>query len=199
VSGLWRRTRNILVHRILHADDSPHRIALGTAIAVGVAFLPTLGHTVLALTLAAIARANKAVTVPMVWVANPATFVPMYGTGWWLGRILLRRGSNGGAGAAPHSLALPPEYSGWGMFRHVHEAGFWRYLANATLSLGAELWLGCAILGLAAGVVSYFLCRWGIVAYRTRRAADAHRGQPLRPAIPPHRDPVGHPESVVSD
>ena len=71
---MWEKARNILVHRVLGVDDSPHRIALGVAVAFFVAWTPTLGfQMVLAIALATVLRANKAVTVPIVWLTNPVT------------------------------------------------------------------------------------------------------------------------------
>ena len=35
-------------------------------------------------------RANKAVGIPIVWVSNPATIVPIYYMCYWIGRTALR-------------------------------------------------------------------------------------------------------------
>ncbi len=39
----WLRMRRFVMHNVLHADDTPHSIALGTAIAVFIAILPLVG------------------------------------------------------------------------------------------------------------------------------------------------------------
>ena len=39
--------------------------------------------------------------------------------------------------------------------------------------LGAELWIGCLIVGTVFSVISYFLARWGVVKYRERRRQRA--------------------------
>lgn len=38
-----RRSRKFFYHNVLHADDPPHRLALGAAIGVFVAFMPAVG------------------------------------------------------------------------------------------------------------------------------------------------------------
>ena len=39
----WRRLKQIVLHNILHLDDTPHRIAWGVFIGAMIAFTPTLG------------------------------------------------------------------------------------------------------------------------------------------------------------
>jgi len=197
VSGIRRQWRNLIYRRVLHADDSPNRIALGIAIATFVAFLPIMGiQTVVAVTLAAIARANKAVCIPIVWITNPFTALPVYGSCWWLGRTLLTGSPEADPAALQRQLAIPQEYSGLGMFTHVFEAAFWKFLFTAMLNFTAELWLGCAVVGIVAAVILYFGSRRGIITYRRRRAARKARRTLVRPSIrtvqaaTPTREPV---------
>ena len=78
----WQRVRHFVLHDILHADDPPHRLALGVAIGMFVTFTPTVGlQMVLVGVLAWLLRANKLVGLPVVWLSNPATVVPIYSTG----------------------------------------------------------------------------------------------------------------------
>ena len=86
---VWLRTRRFLAQKVLHTDDTPHAIALGAALAVFVAFLPLIGlQTVIAIGLAALFRANKAVCVPIVWITNPFSAVPIYTACLILGRAI---------------------------------------------------------------------------------------------------------------
>ena len=58
------KVADFIKFRILHVDDSPHRIALGTALGILVAYMPPFGfHMVLAALLAVILRANKFVAL----------------------------------------------------------------------------------------------------------------------------------------
>ena len=72
------RARRFVVHNVLRADDPPHRLALAVAIALFVTFTPTIGfRSVLVVLLAWMFGANKLVGLPLVWISNPATFVPI--------------------------------------------------------------------------------------------------------------------------
>ena len=87
MSDIWRRTRRFLIVKVLHANDTPHRIALGIAIGVFIGLTPTVGlQMIIALALATALRANKVVCIPMVWITNPVTLVPIYSAWavrWW--------------------------------------------------------------------------------------------------------------------
>ena len=157
-----RQTRRFLLHTILHADDTPHRIALGVAIAMLVGFLPLIGvQTLLAIGLAALLRANKAVCIPVVWVTNPLTFIPIWGACLSLGRLVMPTTADG----------VPTE-------RLMHLADlrinlldyvFWQDLFHLAVNMGKDLWIGCFIAGSAFALLSYGLTRWGVSTYRQRR------------------------------
>ena len=67
MSRFWFKARKFLAQKVLHADDTPHEIALGAGIAMWVAFLPLIGlQTVIAVSLAALFRANKAICFPIL-------------------------------------------------------------------------------------------------------------------------------------
>ncbi|MBN1514885.1 MAG: DUF2062 domain-containing protein [Phycisphaerae bacterium] len=193
MSGLRRQWRNLIYRRILHADDTPHRIALGVAVGLFVAFTPLLGFQMLiALSLAALIRANKTVTIPMVWITNPVTALPIYGSCWWLGRWILTGSFSGDPSQFESILGVPPEYSGLGALTHLHEAEFWKYLAGLILSLGVELWVGCLVAGVVSAAIGYFVSRRVIIVYRRRRAARKLRKKLIRPTI--HTLPAGRAE-----
>ena len=64
---LSRRIRRFIIHNILHADDPPHRLALGVAIGMFMTFTPTVGvQSILVALTAWVLRANKLVGMPMV-------------------------------------------------------------------------------------------------------------------------------------
>jgi uncharacterized protein len=158
----WRQyatwTREFITHRVLHADDPPHRLALGVAIGVFVTFTPTVGfQMVIAVFLAWWLRANKAVGVPVVWISNPATFVPIYYSCYWVGRHIL--GKNGIGRAWWAELTRPPE--GWWPAVTFYWSRF--------TEIAWPLWIGGFIVGGACEVVSYYLVYHLIRAYRLRR------------------------------
>jgi uncharacterized protein (DUF2062 family) len=163
----WYRLRRFLLHNVLHADDTPHAIALGVGVATLVAFLPLVGfQTVIAIAIAALLRANKAVCVPIVWITNPATMVPIYYGCFALGRMIIPAP---GASTEKEVDKLAELAAGASVFEPAFWIGMFRFLAG----LGIELWVGCLVVGAVFGTVSYFLARWGVSTYRERRRRRA--------------------------
>lgn len=180
MSGMWRSARSFVVKRVLHANDTPHRIALGVGLATFVGFTPTMGlQTAIALGLAALFRANKAVCIPIVWVTNPLTFVPIYGACWWLGAMILP-GSESLGGQAAVLEKLHAFENGGGFFANFFNAEFWYGILHLMLELGGELWLGCTIVGAVGGLTMYFLTRWGVTTYRVKHEEHLKRKQQRR-------------------
>jgi uncharacterized protein len=150
--------REFVFHRVLHADDPPHRLALGAAIGVFVAFTPTLGvQTVIVIFLAWLLRANKAVGIPIVWITNPATAVPIYYPCYRIGRFLLQR--PGIPMQWWKELAYPPE--GWGAALMFYWGKF--------LEIAWPLWVGSILVGLVMGWITYRVVYGMVSAYRMRR------------------------------
>lgn len=160
-----RKARRFLVHNVLHVDDSPHRLALGVGLATLVAFLPLVGiQTILAVALAALFRANKAVCVPVVWITNPITLWPIYGGCLALGRFILP----GGTAHASEVDTLSQLATRTGGFSDLFTLAFWGDFFTWAAGLGVELWVGCIIVGVVFGVASYFASRWAVAWYREK-------------------------------
>lgn len=170
MAGLWDSARKFLYRRILHADDTPHRIALGVALATFVAFTPTVGiQTILALGVAALFRANKAVCIPIVWITNPVTMGPIYGACWWLGKLLTPGSTTGDFAAMEHRLReTAASDAGW--WSQIFSYEFWAGIFHLMLDMGTELWIGCLVVGVFFGLLLYFLSYYGIVGYRRRKS-----------------------------
>ena len=154
---------------MLHADDTPHRIALGIAIGVFVGLTPTVGFQMLIAGAIAVAlRANKLVCIPMVWITNPVTLVPIYAACFSLGNALIGpSAAPSGVVAVGHLQDLAAETNA-GSVSRILELSFWQDLASGITRVGAELWLGCLIVAVVGAVAAYLLSRWGVVTYRER-------------------------------
>lgn len=174
VARFWFRVRKFLAQKVLHTNDTPHAIALGAAIAMLVAFLPLIGlQTMIAVGLAALCRANKAVCIPIVWITNPLTMVPIYGACLGLGRLLVVSPSDASSAAVLSDLE---RQQGGPLF----ELEFWKGVFHRLSGLGLELWIGCAVVGSILGIASYFFARWGVSNYRERRRRKILRRNLLR-------------------
>lgn len=164
---------------MLHTDDSSHSIALGTGIAMFVTFLPVVGfQTVIAVGVAALLRANKVVCIPIVWITNVFTIVPIYGACLGLGRFVLSKSGPGNETAMLATLESTPSAG-------ILELAYWQAALQRTLEVGTELWVGCVIVATVASVASYFLARWGVSTYRERRRQRILRRNLRRSSISP--------------
>lgn len=152
------RFRRIFLKKILHADDPPHRLALGVAIGLFVTFTPTIGfQTALVIALAWLLGANKLVGLPLVWISNPATFVPIYYPCYRIGKWIL--------GGQPVSmrwwrdLAHPPESSVEAL----------RFYWTRLLEIIGPLTTGCLVVAIPIGSVGYVLTYQSVIRYRDLR------------------------------
>ncbi len=163
MSRYWFRARRFLAQKVLHTNDTPHAIALGAAIAALVAFLPLIGlQTIIAVGLAALLRANKAICIPIVWITNPFTLWPIYGACFGLGRVIL---------ASPFGEDRTVVFSKLQQQRaiDIFDPTFWKGLFHNLATLGLDLWVGCIVVGTVAGIIFYFVARRGVSTYRERR------------------------------
>jgi uncharacterized protein (DUF2062 family) len=167
---MWQRTKRFIKVRILHVNDTPHKIALGVAIGVFIGWTPVIGpHMIMALALCALLRANKLAGVASVWVSNPFTMVPIYYPSYLVGRLAV------GLWKGDHGLA-PSEFmklltqmdSISSVLTNFHRMAFWHGLFDILVKIGVELWVGCLIVGAVAAVIAYFLSYGLVVLYRRR-------------------------------
>ncbi|MHC4994541.1 MAG: DUF2062 domain-containing protein [Planctomycetota bacterium] len=154
----YRHSKRFVLHNVLHADDPPNRLALGVAIGMFVAFTPTVGlQSGIVLLLAWMLRANKLVGLPLVWITNPVTLVPIYYNLYLLGGWIL--GSNAVGRDYFLEFASPPP--GW--WEGVQF--YWQHV-NQVL---APLVLGCLIASLVFAVPTYFAVLFVVRHYRFKR------------------------------
>jgi len=163
-----KRLERFFIYRVLHVDDTPHRIALGVAVGIFVTWTPTIGlQMILTVLISALLRANKFVGVPFVWISNPLTLVPVYWPSYLIGCWLL-----GG------------DYSYQRFLTAMHKAmtfggGWFASISNwweATIELFWPLWIGSLLVALILGTLTYFTIYYAVVAYR-RRWNHKHPGR----------------------
>lgn len=129
-----------------------------------VAILPLIGfQTAAAIALAALFRANKAICIPIVWITNPFTVIPIYATCLVIGQKIWPSDDRVDLLAALSKLAPPETWSGF------LDAGYWSGLISNLATLGIELWIGILVVGVTSGVMTYFGTRWLVTGYRDRR------------------------------
>jgi len=168
VRRLWRRLKDIFVHRILGVDDTPHRIAWGVLLGSIVAWTPTIGlQIVIYVAAASVVRANKVSGIPILFISNPFTAVPLYYFAWKVGAFVLRGGNVDSVdGEALVRERLETNVSGQSWMEDIFTAEFWSDLGATLVQMGGELWLGSLVMGVLMGIPCYFLTLWAVRSYR---------------------------------
>ena len=147
--------------RILHVDDSPHRIAFGVAIGLFLAFQPPLGfHMIAAVVLAYILSANKFVALTCIWANNPFTLVLIYYPNYVIGRAVLGFFHTNARLEPSQVTTLVEETSTfWRFITSFHTREFWQELGELFLQIGLEITVGGLILGAIIAAAAYFATR----------------------------------------
>ena len=187
VQYVGRKLKRFFVYRVLHVDDTPHRIALGLAIGIFITWTPTMGfQMLLTVLLASLVRANKFVGVPFVWISNPVTAVPLYGFNFIVGTWVLPGEHSFERFYASVSKAA---FAGGGWLNKV--AAWW----EATIDFFWPLWVGSIVVAVVLAVPTYITTRWAIVRYRKiwhdRHPEAAEATSPGTPTDPPDESANG--------
>ena len=126
------------------------------AIGLFVAYLPFLGHTVIAIFIALALRVNIPVAAISSWAGNPATWVPMYYVAYRLGSFIL------GTDVQPFEFEPTLE---WMRHTFVH---IWQ-----------PLLLGSLLLGATTAAIGYFVLdaiwRLSLASYKKKKTQRAQR------------------------
>lgn len=153
----WAHPRHIL-RTILMLDDTPHSIALGTAIGTFVGLTPTVGlQMVIVLVLdqaiRRFVRFNRVAALLAVYISNPLTIVPIYYLDYRVGTLFF------GGGLRYGDFRRILRFHGW--------HGWWRALRTLLIDVGAPLIVGSLIVGAVGAAIAYPLMRWAV--QRARR------------------------------
>jgi len=163
-------TKAFIKFRIIHVDDSPHRIALGVSLGLFTAFLPFLGlHTITALILAFLTRANKAVALLCSWMSNPFTIIPIFVPCYLLGRAVVgifRTAPPTDTAEVAQILARTLSFST--LTSALTTTEFWRQMATLFGKIGLELMTGCLICGVTTAISSYFIIKKMTIVHRIK-------------------------------
>lgn len=160
------------MYKVLHADDPPHRLALGIAVGMFVTFTPLIGfQMLLSVFLAWMLRANKLVGVPLVWISNPATAIPIYYPCYRLGCVLLGGEVDNAKWTEWQELQADPATT-WGI-----TIKFWW---EGLMDIIPPLCIGCLVVATMLGILSYYISLLAIRSYRLRRW-----GQLMPPKLTP--------------
>jgi uncharacterized protein len=173
----WKLARDYCVYNVLHADDPPHKLALGIAVGMFVTFTPLIGfQMVMNMFLAWLLRANKFVGIPLVWISNPFTIVPIYYPCYWIGCKLINVPVIGDEWWEQLTSRWE-DFQLDGTVTWFEKVSFWW---SSLLQIATPLWVGCVVVGLSAGISSYYGSLLAIRRYRLKRW-----GQLMPPRVTP--------------
>jgi len=142
--------------RLLHLNDTPHRIAVAFALGVYIAFSPLIGlHTAMVFLFAWLFRLNTIALLLGSLLNNPWTFGPLFGSCLWLGLRL-------------YGMKLTIPQMDW------HDLTFMNLMTQLKPYL-IPFFLGTTIAGVVASVIAYLFANYLITQYRQVRTVK----QPL--------------------
>ena len=159
-----------LEFKILHIDDSPHKISLGLAVGLFIAWTPLLGlHILLVIALTMLLRANKFAALTSVWVSNIFTYAFVYYPAYLIGRavcdIFPRHRI---MGQEQVSVIFNKLFTPANILTGFYTKEYWKQFWVLTKTIGPELWIGGFVLGGLAAVGSYIVCYNVIKSHRTK-------------------------------
>jgi uncharacterized protein (DUF2062 family) len=173
-----KRKRNKLVrfleYKILHIEDTPHKISLGVALGLFIAWSPLLGvHFLMIIVLSILLRANKFAAFASTLVSNVFTYGIIYYPSYLLGRIICDFFPNYIAlGDQQVSSLFNKLFAPSNMLTGFYTKEYWSQFWTLLKQIGPELWIGCTLLGGAIAVASYIVCYYLI---KSHRAQNPHR------------------------
>ena len=158
-------------HEVLSSHHSPKAIAGGVALGIFVGFTPLMGiQMIIAGILATMFRLSRLACLPMVYIMNPLTIVPIYGFSYLVGYWFLKP-----LGFQPLSYHRITN-----ILLRSKELGFWDSVwttFKGIFSLGwdglAPLWLGCTICGGVSAIIMYYLTLRFVTGHRIIKASRA--------------------------
>ena len=157
-----RKTPRALLRSILMLDDTPHSVALGTAIGMFVGMTPTVGIQMIIVLIVAFLTSpffkfNKIAAVLTVYVTNPLTIVPIYWFNYKIGTCFI-----------PSKVT----YDDFVAIVRFDSHDNWSERALSLITeLGAPLLVGCVLVATACSLVTYPAMRW--LLRRFHRAEDS--------------------------
>ena len=145
--------------RVLTLDDSPHSIALGVFIGTVVAYQPIVGfQMIVGAIVCKLIGANVIASLPIAWITNPVTIVPIYYATYRLGVVF-----TGDTPITYEDIAA--------LWTAIGELGMLDGLIEGTRMLLGIFWpmvVGGLLIGVVNGILFYVLVRRLVTAYQAR-------------------------------
>ena len=154
---------NQWIHRLIHLNESPYRIAMGCACGIFCSALPIFGQTFIGMIAALVLRASVIASLPWTWISNPLTTLPMWYGGYRLGIWIMPGKHKPLSYTEIQALMQNFDQMDWTQGLSLLSTEFWEALQ--------PLWLGTVVMGLAMAAPSFILVYYvakGILRRRNR-------------------------------
>ena len=166
----WRRAIDYFMYRVKRLPDTPHKISMGLAIGVFSSFTPFFGlHFVVAGLLGYLLKGNIIAAVFGTFFGNPITWPFIASFSVNLGQIILgQKVTSFEAFFENFVVAAEASWQGMKTIFGYGESD-WELVYSFIKELFLPYFIGGFVLGLATAVVSYFVFRPIIYAYKVAR------------------------------
>ncbi|MEZ6057526.1 MAG: DUF2062 domain-containing protein [Planctomycetaceae bacterium] len=153
----WWLNPRLWLRSLLMLNDSPHSVALGTAIGMFIAMTPTVGIQMLVVAVVALLTRrwfhfNRVAALIMVYVSNPLTVLPIYwfnfkvGTLWFPSHV------------SHDQFAALLKYQGFSQW--------WSSLSGLFVDVGTPLIVGSLVVATLSALPCYPLMLWAFKRFR---------------------------------
>lgn len=147
----WWTNPRALLRAILQLDDTPHSIALGTAVGMFIGMTPTVGIQMgLVMLFAFLVRPlfyfNRVAAVITVYISNPLTLVPIYWFNYQVGTLFVEGDLDREAFAA--------------IFQGRNADHVWDLLLELFVDVGTPLIVGSLVVATICSVLTYPAMLW---------------------------------------
>ncbi|MDA0283547.1 MAG: DUF2062 domain-containing protein [Planctomycetota bacterium] len=169
-----RKTPRALLRSILMLDDTPHSVALGTAVGMFVGLTPTVGvQMLIVLAIAFLVRPlfqfNKVAAVLTVYVTNPLTAIPVYWFNYQIGTYFV-----------PSDV----KYEDFVAIVQIDQTNNWSERALSLIThLGAPLLVGCLVVATVSSLLTYPAMRWLIRRYLNHEEPSLDEVTPIETLV----------------
>ncbi|MCA9085647.1 MAG: DUF2062 domain-containing protein [Planctomycetaceae bacterium] len=159
----------VLLRSVLALDDSPHAIALGTAIGIFVGLTPSVGiQTVLIVALVVLTRRffyfNGTAAMLSTYISNPLTMVPLYYFWYRLGALFVP------ANATIEQFRAILDFEGF--------AGWWHSTCTLAVQVGVPMMIGSLIVAPIGAAIAYPATRCLVSWFRQAPSNNSTPGLP---------------------
>ena len=167
----WRRAVDYIIYRLKRLPDTPHKIAVGLSIGVFCSFTPFFGlHIFLAALLAYLCKGNIVAALLGTFFGNPITWPFIATFSVKLGQAILGYPVTNFEASLEQILAAANAF----MVGIKSFFGFgksdWTLVFNFVGELFLPYFIGGLVLGIVVALLSYFIFRPVIYAYKVAKA-----------------------------